>query len=464
MLSGSPFYVWEAPEKPISIHLLYDVIDKMNPEIMRGLGALKRRGAEVGGLLLGRSEGGFHQTVTIEDCEPIPTEYLTGPSYNLSENDLVTFEAAIARRQSVPTARLSVVGFYRSHTRDELFMDDSDLAIAARYFPGPGNVFLIVKPFATRTSIGGFFFWENDEIYRESTYLPFPFHRGELGGGEARLAPAPAPQIEREQEAMEPPETDRPLPPYNPSYELVRSAPPPQQAEPEVENPWPNVRSSNLSILSAPPERPPTRRPGWRWLLVPGFLAVTGAAGFFGYQNLSGNKQPIAPAVIDSALPLKLSVAEKQDQIDVTWDRNAAAVTQANRGVLSISDGSNRRDLELTGAQLRNGRVLYSRLSADVGIRLEVFQEGKESVSESIRIVSPESVNRIAAPSPPRPERNRVAGTPAPAAPLSRALPLPVRSAPKTAPPPRAVVRPVDAVKPPEPQPEVELQRPARRR
>jgi len=168
--------------------------------------------------------------------------------------------------------------------------------------------------------------------------------------------------------------------------------------------------------------------------------------------------------VIDSALPLKLSVAEKQDQIDVTWDRNAAAVTQANRGVLSISDGSNRRDLELTGAQLRNGRVLYSRLSADVGIRLEVFQEGKESVSESIRIVSPESVNRIAAPSPPRPERNRVAGTPAPAAPLSRALPLPVRSAPKTAPPPRAVVRPVDAVKPPEPQPEVELQRPARRR
>src|SRR5205814_3212361 len=73
---------------------------------------------------------------------------------------------------------------------------------------------------------------------------------------------------------------------------------------------------------------------------------------------------------------------------DVTWDRNAPAIALAQRGILSISDGSNRRELELTGAQLRNGRVLYSRLSGDVGLRLEVFPEGRESVSESIRIVA----------------------------------------------------------------------------
>src|SRR6266536_1432648 len=98
ILSGLPFYVWEVPDKPVSVHLRYDVIDRMSPEILRGLGALKRRGAEVGGLLLGRSEPGLRQKVTIEDFEPIPTEYLTGPSYNLSQNDLVIFEAAIARR------------------------------------------------------------------------------------------------------------------------------------------------------------------------------------------------------------------------------------------------------------------------------------------------------------------------------------------------------------------------------
>ena len=456
MLSGLPFYVWEVPDKPVSVHLRYDVIDRMSPEILRGLGALKRRGAEVGGLLLGRSEPGLHQKVTIEDFEPIPTEYLTGPSYNLSENDLVTFEAAIARRQSVPQARVSVVGFYRSHTRDHLFMDDADVALASRYFPGSGNVFLIVKPFATRTSIGGFFFWENDAIYRESTYLQFPFHRGELGGGEARHGPAAAPHTE-----MERPETDRPLPPYNPSYELVRSSP----AKPEAENSWPGVRSSNLSILSVPPERTLVPRPGRRWLVVSAFLALTGVVGFFGYRSLSSPGQQIASAAIDSALPLRLSVAEKQDQLDVTWDRNAAAVTQADRGVLSISDGSHRRDLELTGAQLRNGRVLYSRLSPDVGLRLEVFRAGKESVSESIRIVSPEPGNRIAAPEPPKPQPDRVAERPA-ATPPAAAPPSapPISSTPRTAPrvrPPATKTEP--AAKPPEPQPEVELQRPTRR-
>ena len=477
MLSGLPFYVWEVPDKPISIHLRYDVIDRIVPEIMRGFGALKRRGAEVGGLLLGRSDAGFDQKVMIEDFEPIPTEYLTGPSYNLSENDLVTFEAAIARRQSVPNGRLSVVGFYRSHTRDDLFMDDADLALASRYFPGSENVFLIVKPFATRTSIGGFFFWENDEIYRESTYLQFPFNRVELGGGEARHMPAPGPQIEPAPVEMDRPETDRPLPPYNPSYELVRSAPrpaePEPEPEPEVEIPWPNVRSSNLSILSAPPslsaapERPPRRLPGWRWLLVPSFVALAGAAGFFGYQNLNNpRQQQIAPAAVESALPLKLSVTERKDQLDVTWDRNAAPIAHANRGVLSISDGSNRRDLELTGAQLRNGRVLYSRLSGDVGIRLEVFQEGSESITESIRIVSAEPANRATVPERRTSQQNAIADRPSAPQPDVRPSPPLTKSTSRTPPPVRRAAAKTEAPpKPPEPQPqpELELQRPARR-
>src|ERR1041385_6374115 len=98
--SGLPFYLWEVPEKPISIQLYFELIDRMHPDIMRGLRALKRRGAEVGGILLGRSEPGPQRTVTIEDFESVPTEYLTGPSYHLSENDQVTFEAAIARHVS----------------------------------------------------------------------------------------------------------------------------------------------------------------------------------------------------------------------------------------------------------------------------------------------------------------------------------------------------------------------------
>src|SRR5947209_18514714 len=94
--SGLPFYLWEVPQKPISIQLYFEVIDRMYPDIMRGLGALKRRGAEVGGILIGRSDRGSN-IVTVEDFEAVPSEYLTGPSYNLSENDRVAFELAISR-------------------------------------------------------------------------------------------------------------------------------------------------------------------------------------------------------------------------------------------------------------------------------------------------------------------------------------------------------------------------------
>ena len=463
-LSGLPFYVWEVPDKPISIQLYFDVVDRMSPEVLRGLGALKRRGAEVGGLLLGRVE---HGIVTIEDFEPVPSEYLTGPSYNLSAKDLVGFEAAIGARQADRDG-LDVVGFYRSHTRDNLFMDEGDAALAARYFSDPGNVFLLIKPFATRASIAGFFFWEDGEINREASYREFPFHRAQLGGGEPRVVAS----------ASRPPAQERPplpaqeRPPLPPPF---RQAPEPEPPTAHEEDDWAAIRQSNLSILQTPPE---PKRLQWRWLIAPVFLVLAGLAGYFGYQNLSGSRAQVAPpppmeAPGDTALPLKLSVAEKQDQLDVTWDRNAPAIALAQRGVLSISDGANRRELELTGAQLRNGRVLYSRLSADVGLRLDVFPEGRETVSESIRIVAADPAPSLPAPSlpshvspaEPAPLQRELAGVPETAAPVI--APSPKKTARRRLPETPAVESPKPAAVTPAPEappPEVELQRPARRR
>src|SRR5437764_1071527 len=339
-LSSLPFYVWEVPGKPISIQLHFDVIDRVSPDILRGLGALKRRGAEVGGILLGRTEAGPHPKVIVEDFVSVPSEYLSGPSYNLSPNDLVAFEAALERCKSDPSGKLSAVGFYRSHTRDELYMDDADLALARRYFPEPHCIFLLVKPFVTRPSVGGFFFWENGEINRGSSYLQFPFQRRELGGGEPRPAPPP-----RKPQAEAPP-----LPAHTPPVErepvrLGFTAAEPRQATP----------TSSLSILSAEEPAKAPYKLGWRWVLVPGFLAIAGMTGFFGYRYLANGHLPSSLASPLAALPLKLSVFERKGQLDVTWDRNAGAVTKANRGVLTISDGSKKRDLELTGLQLRNG-------------------------------------------------------------------------------------------------------------
>jgi len=411
------------------------MIDRVSPDILRGLGALKRRGAEVGGLLLGRREDGSRPKVIVEDFAPVPSEYLTGPSYNLSENDLVAFEAALERSKSSAAGALTVVGFYRSHTRDDLYMDDADLALARRYFPEPGNVFLLVKPFATRPSIGGFFFWEDGEIHRESSYLQFPFDRRELGGGEHRPAPPPAPPPRAVQPERAPASGGVPLPAYTPAIE-----PEPVRVIAAEEPRQPPVATSSLSILSAlqEPAMEPNK-PRWRWLLAPGFLTIALVIGFFAYRNLDNAKASASILSPLPALPLKLSVSERKGQLDITWDRNAQAVTKGKHGVLSIADGVNRQDLELSAPQLRYGRVLYTRLSGDVNLRLEVFPEGQGSVVESIRVISSEDP-------PPKPV----------------AIEKPV-NAPKPKPKRAPIVETAPVAQPSAP-PEVELLRPERRR
>jgi len=218
--------MWQVSGKSICVQLLFDVIDRMHPQVMRGFSMLKSRGAEIGGILLGRSEAGLPRKVSIEDFHEVRCEYLTGPSYNLSEKDLVAFEATIAHLNSgAERTGLSPVGFYRSHTRDELYMDDADLVLARRYFPNHWNVFLLIKPFPTRTSLGGFFFWEEGTIHHESSYLQFPLDRIKLG--------ATRPATQRQ------PDLERPILPYT-------------------------ARSFH--------------RPVWQWLLIPALLVVGGVA------------------------------------------------------------------------------------------------------------------------------------------------------------------------------------------
>jgi hypothetical protein len=138
-----------------------------------------------------------------------------------------------------------------------------------------------------------------------------------------------------------------------------------------------------LSLVAAP--APNTFVLLRQWLLVPIPLGIV--AAIFVYRDLESSKAPDRQTTtLQSRLPLKLSVTENSNQLEVTWNRSVPAIVHAKRGVLSISDGSNERDLELSGVQLRNGRVHYSPVSSDVRLRLEVFPEGQERVGESIRV------------------------------------------------------------------------------
>ncbi len=86
MTQGVPgYYVWEIPGKPVAIHLHLEVVDRLLVDVMRGFGAVRKRGAEIGGLLIGTIEPGDPTIVRIEDFESIECGYKRGPSYLFTE-------------------------------------------------------------------------------------------------------------------------------------------------------------------------------------------------------------------------------------------------------------------------------------------------------------------------------------------------------------------------------------------
>ncbi len=161
----SASYLWEVPNKPISIQISLDVIDRMEREVIDSFKAVTKRGSEVGGILLGRIAHAGKRTVFVENYESVTCDYARGPLYLLADPDKERLREALQRLKSSP---LSAVGFFRSNTRKDLVLDEDDLALAQEFFSDPNQVFLLVKPFAMRPSSAGFFIWEDGQLQAES--------------------------------------------------------------------------------------------------------------------------------------------------------------------------------------------------------------------------------------------------------------------------------------------------------
>ena len=68
----------------------------------------------------------------------------------------------------------------------------------------------------------------------------------------------------------------------------------------------------------------------------------------------------------------------------VTWNRNAAAVRGAQRGVLEIDDGdSSPTPVPLDLAHLENGSMIYRNATKTVRFQLVVYESSRITVTES---------------------------------------------------------------------------------
>jgi len=190
-------YTWEVPQKPVSVHLPFETIDKLESLVVESFRSLTSRGSEIGGLLLGRTAPGSPAAIAVEDFEVVACDYSRGPLYRLSDADTARFERAIEQHRS--GGGPSVVGFFRSHTRKGLSLDPDDLAFFDARFRDANQIALLVRPFATKASTAGIFIRENGTIRAEASYLEFPFRSSQLA------ASAGPPKTETGAAAAEPP-------------------------------------------------------------------------------------------------------------------------------------------------------------------------------------------------------------------------------------------------------------------
>ncbi len=354
------------------IYLSYEAVDGMLSEIMTGFGAIPRRGAEVGGLLLGRKDG---QTTWIVGFAAVACEHRRGPSFLLSDTDRELLDETF--QQKSPHG--APVGMFRSNTREQNSITDEDRELLRAYFPAPSGTFLFVRPYATKSSIAGFICYQDGQLPAEPAET-FAFSRRDLDGSpppRRRALNEPRPRAPEPQGA---PATPPPPLSSAPRYSIAGSAAgaavedvPQTQSTPDPETPLPAY-----TALSESPQR---RRRGWVW--IPFSFTFLALGLLLGFQSAL-TFYPHPPALEASEYSLGLSATTRNDNVLVRWNRESPVIRAAEHGRLNIKDGSYNKLVELDSGALQTGSVMYPPVSANVTLEFQISLKGSTTVVERL--------------------------------------------------------------------------------
>lgn len=360
-------FVYEAPGSAVRVRMDFGVVDRLASEALRGLGALPRRGMEVGGLLLGSAgQAGRVVEVAIGDFVAFPCEHLYGPSFQLSPRDREAFAELAASWAAAPGRPLYPVGFFRSHTRGGLELTPEDVEVLDAWLPQPHAVCLLIRPNATGPGEAALFFRDQGVFRPGPPSATFPFRRRELGGG---APPRRAPSAETRPAAEEPPRRE------------------PARVETWIHSPAPQPRW----FLSS-----------GGWLLVLALLAFLLVGVVIGVQLAGVLRPPSAPAASGDPFALGLSAVQVGGAIHLRWNPQAPALAACRSASLVIRDGPNTRIIDLRREDLARGALIYQHSSPAVAFRMEAILSPANTVSESVdlRLMPPAASPGAAGPDP----------------------------------------------------------------
>jgi proteasome lid subunit RPN8/RPN11 len=405
-MSDVTFGTWNAAASPVTIEYSLVVVEEIRHEVAEGFQKLSRGGIEVGGLLYGVREG---QTVRIMAIRPVTCEHAGGPTFRLSERDRAALHEQIRQDQADPRLEeLVCVGWYVSHTRTEITLTDSDQEIFSSFFAQPWQVTLVVRPSRGGNMRAGFFVREPDgTLNTTQSYLEFSFpdrlaafdrgdRRGDPRGdvrGDQRGDQRGASRAARASAA---PSSTAPAPaapapavpgPAVSSQDVPREIPPSGPASSQLTSPLGEPVPVKAAAPLPAPEPAESSKPGpakkrsskkWFWL-VAALIVIVGLAATGARFLASGLRNE----------NIALSVLEREGQLDVEWNRQAAPVAKAVRGTLEIADGPETRTIPLKPADLALGKFSYKRDTGDIQVRMMVEAPDGEKVQEASRFLGP---------------------------------------------------------------------------
>ncbi len=432
--SPSSFFLWEVPQKPVAVRIPHPLIDRLERDAVESFRSVTSKGSEVGGILIGSVAPGNPMVVSVADYQLIDCEYTRGPLYRLSDADLLHFQRAVEQRLA---SGAGIAGFFRTHTRKGISLDADDLALMETHFRDPHHIALLVRPFATKASTAAIFIREDGRISGDASYLEFPFRspaddrKTAVDTPPIKTAPvAPAaPQVPQaakpaaraqivpiasRREISLPPLTEEKLPdvphttaasaPVAPPPAKVDEPPAPRTepaieprieaktadlppAEREIEKP---VKPASAAAAASVPfvEPAPKSTKGLK-LVLAALAAITLFVLLFVYPGLLRQSSKAPAAAQADGSPLQLRVERTNGDILVTWNRDAEAIRNATKAVLTINDGEQHENVAMDLAQLRNGSIVYSNpQTADISFKMEVTgADANKTTSESVRVL-----------------------------------------------------------------------------
>lgn len=420
----SGHYVWEPAGEDYAVHLYSEIIDRLNYEVIRGFGALPKRGAEVGGVLLGSAERGAKLVVKVADYQSIACEHLLGPSYVLSEKDLQELDRVLERSAKAEAGEARVVGFFRSTTRDAIQLTEQDLALLDARFPDDGAICLLIKPYNTRPNEAALLIREKGVFPAEPQTRPFVFRRKEMGVGPAptreRVRPVAQPAEAVAAEAAAEVETSRAVEAEIPVAaaaagdeiaELMSrgrrrqrqpralGAGAAREGETGMENDFQSAAEARGAAGGVSREaafaqgrqagavRKPVKRSRWVWVPLSFIFLVLGVVlgfeiglGFYRAQNLALTGDPYE---------IELSVSRFGESYHLKWNPEAVAVRTAKRGELVVEEGATTKPMNLTTDDLARGGLIYRGSDQATRFRLTLFLRDRSSFSEAVETQPP---------------------------------------------------------------------------